>query len=634
MDLYEELFSDPATAVSLIAGLVVLAILMTQQYVGRWFQQIQSRHGDVPSSCRLSGFDVTTRLLLANGLKHIPVKQGSGSNHYHPRKREIHLTAATANGTSLAALATAAHEVGHACHFAEGIWQCRLRQILWPVCWSLVPLAAAYGVLMAFAIVPFSLSALSLVFLLACLLIVVFQAPISLPLETDASGRARKMVTRHGFLAAHERPAFERLLRAAWRTHAVEECQRWVVLVALAGGMLLVSGSSLWDSPVNEPVAMNHIAPATDESARDYHGMPDVTGIMGQLLGLILVVVLSVWIARYMNIFNEKPKKTPSREQRAVQINNDAMDFLEKGQPRESIEKFSESLELNPQASVVWHNRGQAHLASGDFRAAIADFNRSLDLEPGFMQAVAGRGKARFALGDFARACQDARLAVTADPQNETARQILSDEHVRTGNFGDAIRVWNDAIQRTSGCGALYRNRGMVHFANESFEAAIADFDAAIKLNSTDAIALNNRGAARMKTGDYDAAIADLDQALQLAPEFPNPHRHLAWIQATCPEPQFRDGHLAISNATYAMESINWQPCEWLEVLAAACAESSDFDNAQRWQQSFINALQSEQDKLPASRFEKKLFSATERLQQFQARQPWRDEPCSGRGNP
>lgn len=628
MDLYTEIFKDPLVALSLIGGLVVLGILVMQRHVGHSFQRVQSQHGDLPSSCRLSGMAAAERLLVASGLEHIPVKRGAVINHYHPARREIRLTGATCDNTSLAALATAAHEVGHAQHFAEGIWRCRLRKILWPVCWSLVPLVCLYGLAMALGLVPFSLNTLSAGFLLACLLVVVFQAPISLPLESDASRRAREMVTRHGMLAAHERPAFDRLLRAAWKTHAWDEAKRWLVLIALGGGLMLVSSTSIWDEPRDDSAVhrVDYDAPSDDQSIPHDNVMPDVTALFDDLLGLILVVVVAVWIARYMNVFERKHREPTAAEQ-AVLVNNEAMKLLESGRLREAVDSLSESLELNSQASAVWYNRGHAKLLLGDFRAAISDFNQTIELEPGFMQALAGRGKARFALGEFAPACEDARLVKAADPQNEMALQTLSDEYVRSENFADALELWTAAIRNSPSCGSFYRNRGMVHFTKEDYLAATTDFDDAIRLQPTDAIAWNNRGAARIRLGDYQAAVDDLDKALQLAPGFPNPHRHLAWIQATCPQPDFRDGNMAVTNATHAMESINWQACEWLEVLAAACAEAGDFDSAQRWQQSFVNALHADKDRLPEQRFNQALQSSSDRLQLFQDGLPLRDEP-------
>ncbi len=637
MDLILELFLDPLVAVSLLGGLAVLGILMSQQQVGRWFQRVHSQWGDLPSACRLSGAEVATRLLRSVGLQNIPVKRGGASNHYHPRLREIQLNAAVSENASLAALATAAHEVGHAWHFAEGIWQCRLRGILWPICWSLVPLVCGYGFLMAIDVVPFSPNGLSMALLVACLLVVALQAPISLPLESDASRRARRLVIEQGLLAEHERPAFDRLLRAAWKTHAIRESQRWIVLLLLAGGMAVVSGSSLWDEPspfesiasAGQPVSRETIADpyqsaAGDAPAANYRGMPPVVDIVADLVWLTGVILLAVWVCRYMPVL-EKKTSQPTTEQRAVLINNEGMDFLERGETGPAIEKFSESLKLNPRSTAVWFNRGQAHSQAGDFRAAVTDFNRAIELAPPFMEAVAGRGKARFLMGEFEQARHDCRQVLAADPWNETALHTSSDDLVRQGNFAAAAGLWSAAIERNPNRSAFYRHRGMVHFMAEHFPAAIADCDRAIELNPGDAIAWNNRGAARIQTGDYDGAIADLDKALQLDPEFPNPRRHLAWIQATCPLPAFRDGIAAVANATQAMEMIHWRPCEWLEVLAAAAAEAGDFGSAERWQQGFVNALQTERDHLPADQFQLVLTRGTDRLRQYQNNQPLRD---------
>ena len=83
------------------------------------------------------------RLLQASGLADVAVMSVGTINCYHPWKRQIRLRPDTYRSTSLTARATAAHEVGHAQHFSENIWRCRLRNVLWPACWAIPFLGAS-----------------------------------------------------------------------------------------------------------------------------------------------------------------------------------------------------------------------------------------------------------------------------------------------------------------------------------------------------------------------------------------------------------------------------------------------------------------------------------------------------------
>jgi len=77
-------------------------------------------------------------------------------------------------------------------------------------------------------------------------------------------------------------------------------------------------------------------------------------------------------------------------------------------------------------------------------------------------------------------------------------------------------------------------------------------------------------------------------------PKLPNSYRHLAWLQATCPDPTYRNGNEAVDNATQALELTDWKQSEWFEVLAAAHAEAGSFHEAIRWQRKRVDQSSSE----------------------------------------
>jgi serine/threonine-protein kinase len=95
-----------------------------------------------------------------------------------------------------------------------------------------------------------------------------------------------------------------------------------------------------------------------------------------------------------------------------------------------------------------------------------------------------------------------------------------------------------------------------------------------------------------------------LRAAIQLDPKLPNSYRHLAWLQATCPEAAYRDGDEAVAHATRALELTDWKQCEWLDVLAAAHAEVGNFDEAIRWQQKCLDQWPNEMKSELRSRLE------------------------------
>ena len=85
---------------------------------------------------------------------------------------------------------------------------------------------------------------------------------------------------------------------------------------------------------------------------------------------------------------------------------------------------------------------------------------------------------------------------------------------------------------------------------------------------------------------DFARALAACDELATTYPDLVEAHSTAAWIYATCRDPGFRDGKLAVASAKRACELTDWRDFWELSVLAAACAEAGDFAQAVKWQQT------------------------------------------------
>lgn len=170
----------------------------------------------IPSARGMSGRDVAAAILAARGLRGVRVEETHGflGDHYDPSSRTLRLSADVFHGRSVAAAGIAAHEVGHALQHAEGYAPMRARQALVPV----ANIGTNLGALLV--VVGAAIGAVGLAKLGVALFagFVAFTL-ITLPVEFDASARARRVLAASGWLTREELDGVGRVLRAAAATY-------------------------------------------------------------------------------------------------------------------------------------------------------------------------------------------------------------------------------------------------------------------------------------------------------------------------------------------------------------------------------------------------------------------------------
>ena len=160
---------------------------------------------------------------------------------------------------------------------------------------------------------------------------------------------------------------------------------------------------------------------------------------------------------------------------------------------------------------------------------------------------------------------------------------------------------------------ALYVRAAIAYLIDEETDKALADLNSALKLDPKFAPALYGRGNLYAEQGDFDKALADFTAAVKLAPKDLLAANDLAWFRATCPKAPFRNAKQAIAEATRVCEATGFKHGEFLDTLAAACAEAGDFNSAVKWATKAAELDPDDDD-----------FAA--HLKLFQAKQPLRDD--------
>ncbi len=198
------------TMLLLIPGIIVA--IWAQSKVNRAY----TTYSKMPVMSGITGREMASRILYANSLQHVQInaQQGRLSDNYNPMKRTLNLSQTNYAGSSVAAVAIAAHESGHALQHGAGYFPLRIRSLLAPV------VSVASYLLWPLLIFGFMLGYSNIISIVVYIFlgIFVFQV-ITLPVEYNASRRAMAALSAQNILTDEELYGARKMLNAAALTY-------------------------------------------------------------------------------------------------------------------------------------------------------------------------------------------------------------------------------------------------------------------------------------------------------------------------------------------------------------------------------------------------------------------------------
>ena len=196
------------TAYMLVIIVSIVLGMLTQGYI----QSKYRKWSGVPASSGLTGAQMAQRMLESQGVYDVGIVPIGGrlTDNYDPRSNKLSLSRDNMSGGSVASVAVACHEAGHALQNAKGYGPMKFRSMLVPV----VSIASNTWMLAFFAGMVFNMAGLVQVALIMFAASVLFQL-VTLPVEFDASGRAVNYLESAGMSAEALAGAKEVLTAAA-----------------------------------------------------------------------------------------------------------------------------------------------------------------------------------------------------------------------------------------------------------------------------------------------------------------------------------------------------------------------------------------------------------------------------------
>ena len=217
---------------------VYLIISLPSLALGFWAQmKVKSafnKYSRVAAGRGTSGAQVARRILDSNGLGHVNVEETRGflSDHYDPRSRTLRLSPQVYQSNSVAAVGVAAHEAGHALQHSTNYAPLTLRSAIVPgvqIGSWLGPIIFFIGMFLGPGL-GFTVSLLGLILFAA---VAVFTL-VTLPVEFNASKRAKEVLVAQGFVGQQEIKGVNAVLDAAALTYVAAAIQAITTLLYYA----------------------------------------------------------------------------------------------------------------------------------------------------------------------------------------------------------------------------------------------------------------------------------------------------------------------------------------------------------------------------------------------------------------
>jgi serine/threonine-protein kinase len=232
----------------------------------------------------------------------------------------------------------------------------------------------------------------------------------------------------------------------------------------------------------------------------------------------------------------------------------------ERQQPRdlaEAVGFLRAALALRPQSVAVYINLGTALAWQGKHVEAEGAWRKAIALQPDSATAYSSLGNTLSALGKPAEAEAAHRKAVALQPDSaevhynlalalNVQRKLVEAEAA----YRKAIKVKPDYVEAHFGLGHVLKGQGKL-------PEAVAAYRKAIEIRPGYAEAHHGLGNALLAQGKLSEAIAAYGRAIDLKSDFADAHNNLAWLLATCPNPQLRDPARAVA---LAKKAIVFQP--------------------------------------------------------------------------
>jgi tetratricopeptide (TPR) repeat protein len=263
-----------------------------------------------------------------------------------------------------------------------------------------------------------------------------------------------------------------------------------------------------------------------------------------------------------------------------VAQNNVGLMLAYQGKLDEAMKHLDEALRIKPDCTDALNNEGLVLVRKGEIDRAIGRYAAAVKIDPAYVPAQYNLGDALLNKGSFAEAAAHFVKCRELIPGDYRVELGLGRALAGEGNIDEAVGHFNQTLALNPNYGAAYKEKGLALAQKGDLQSAGDCVTTAARLDPNDADTRFNLGVICVRMGRSAEAIEQYKETLRLSPQMWGAMNNLAWILASDPDPQIRDGTEAVQLAQQACQLTDNRQAIVLGTLGAAYAEAGRFDDA------------------------------------------------------
>ena len=282
-----------------------------------------------------------------------------------------------------------------------------------------------------------------------------------------------------------------------------------------------------------------------------------------------------------------------------------------------ALDHLGKAIELAPSQTLNYVLRAKVYEQKEDFQNAVDDLSKALELQPDDHRPLLDRARVHYLANDLPKARADVDLALQKNPASGPARLLRSIISEAQQRYRDAITDLELLLSDRPDNLELQLQLARLLMRDDRPRKAIKTLTYIVETDESHWEAFRTRADALLSVGQHAEAIEDYGRALALQPKDDGILNNLAWVLATSPVDELRDGQRSIELATQACELTKFEMPHILSTLAAGYAEAGDFESAIKWSTKAVEKGQTD--------LKDQVEQLQNELDSYKQGKPWRE---------